>query len=31
MFHGSLILQIFVEFLDLGHFLKNCKGESHET
>ena len=26
-----MTLQIFVEFLHLGHFLRNCKGYSHET
>ena len=25
-FYGSLTLQILVEFLCLGHFLRNCKG-----
>ena len=31
LFYGSLTLQIFVQFLHLGHFLRDYKGESHET
>ena len=30
-FYGSLTLQIFVEFLHLGHFLRDYKGWSYAT